>query len=206
MHFELSALELAFAPWLFLTHERSSPLQTIRRHGNVAGKRPRQHFYGGAVIMKFKKWEGFFGHQCDLLFNNNYPPVDMLVTVSPAFLHFGDAFCALEDEHVVEVEKAIRKFARTRKWPKMSDPVGSLVTERLMAAEQLIDDMQFIAKTLKMGPPTRRMTDEKIILWFLIETWDEFNFENQVNAMRCAPYPFSPLVKAKGNLRHFGRN
>jgi hypothetical protein len=156
--------------------------------------------------MDLNKWSGFFGHQCDLLFNHDYPSVDILIPVTPVFLHFGDAFCALEDEHVSDVEKAIRKFAKTKKWPKMSDAVGALVTERLMAAEQLIDDLQYIAKSLRMGPPTRRLTDEKVILWFLIETWDEFNFEKLVNSMRCAPYPFSPLVKPKGLSRNFGRN
>src|SRR5688572_20226923 len=116
----------------------------------------------------WEKWSDFFECEWGWFFNKHttYPRLKHILSPAPQFADYRDDYEHLEHENREAVEKAVRKFARTKKWPKMSKVVGSLARERVEFASSLASDMQYIIKALKMGPAKRRMTEEQTILWF----------------------------------------
>ncbi|MDB6025011.1 MAG: hypothetical protein JWM68_1234 [Verrucomicrobiales bacterium] len=59
-------------------------------------------------------------------------------------------------------------------------------------------------KQLKMGPPTRKISDEKLICWFLIDIWEETGFENLMNGIRAVPVRDTPAMLALKAQFKFG--
>lgn len=153
--------------------------------------------------MDWNKWSDFFEHQWGCLFNN-HRSINTHLRLEDHHLDWGCALCELEDATLEEVEAAIRKFAKTKKWPKMSPIAGSLMKERISCASSMITETQWYAKQLKMGPPTRKMSEEKLICWFLIDIWEETGFENLMNGIRAVPVRDTPAMLALKAQFKFG--
>jgi len=136
--------------------------------------------------MNWKKWPNLLEHEADML-SNDYKGLLALLKLEERHLDWGCPFAEFEDQSREEVEEAIRQFAKTGKWPLLSQVGGAMLTERVMFARGLMKELQWYAQELKMGAPTKDMDEEETICWFMIDAWDKFGFETFMNNMRVVP-------------------
>ena len=149
--------------------------------------------------MDWNYWSEFFDHQWGILFNRRYPGLSTLLSADET--RWTWAFEKLEEEHAGEADAAIRKFAKTGRWPKMSPITGAFVHERVAAAGSIIEHTRWIMEQLNMGEPKRKMSKAETIRWFLIDCWNEFACENLAADLECAPHPRHQRTKFT-----FGKN
>ncbi|MDB6027693.1 MAG: hypothetical protein JWM68_3916 [Verrucomicrobiales bacterium] len=134
--------------------------------------------------MDWNKWTELLGNEFSAV-SENRPNLFTLLKLEDTDLNWGDAFGKMEQKHAPKVEAAIRKFAKTGKWPKMSSIVAALLDERLDYGIGLSQEMGWCAEELGMNAPYGVKTDEETICWFLIDAWEEFGFEEvETNLMR----------------------
>ena len=154
-------------------------------------------------------WNNFLCEASWQLGDMGFPLFSEMLKPDPEHLDWGDCFIALDDKHAAAIEKVIRTFAKTKKWPKMPPIVGGLLIERVFSANDMVKDLQKFSGIVKIGPMTKRMSEERMILWFLIETWASRR-ERLRSLLDYVPYPEefpdeSPEETATAPT-HFGRN
>ena len=66
--------------------------------------------------------------------------------------------------------------------------MGGLLIERVLGAKDMVKDLQTFSGIVQIGPMTKPMSEEKILLWFLIETWASRR-ERLRSLLDYVPYP-----------------
>lgn len=133
--------------------------------------------------MNWKKWPKLLEEQREIL-GNDYKGLLGLLKLKEHHLDWGCPITEFEEESREKVERAIHVYAKSRTWPELSEVAGAMLSERISFACGLMDDLQWCAKQLKMGPPTKDMDEAETIRWFLIDAWNQFGFDAFMNNMR----------------------
>ena len=136
--------------------------------------------------MNWKKWPKLLECESEML-GNDYKCLLAFLKLQECHLDWGCPLLELEDECREEVDDAVREFARGRKWPVLTPVGGAMLQERLLFARELMTQLKWYAKQLKMGAPDNDMDEEETICWFLIDAWHKFGFESLMNNVRIIP-------------------